>query len=274
MLKLNLYLYTYHSICNQWYHTRRHSGFKQKEESKDSEWRLSCRNELSFGNILCLGCSNVYIHNYNQEQPSRILEYVKNTLFSAETWRKRHFSAGYRNFFAIFTADFNKTSVIMIIGRKRNNTNCWSFLLMYSPSTGMTLQTFKTRLKHTRNCQKTNARCTLSWSQRMELHTTATITWSKTKWPWTTCLGHESYIRTPHEITTNEILHDMSTQFLKISSRFTHADKAKGVKTLTFFATIYWADLALFYRFKAKCLIINIIDFLRRKVILHFCFST
>ena len=42
-----------------------------------------------------------------------------------------------------------------------------------------------------------------------------------------------------HEITINEILFDMFTQFSEISSRFIHADKAKGCKTLTYFATIY-----------------------------------
>ena len=34
------------------------------------------------------------------------------------------------------------------------------------------------------------------------------------------------------EITPHEILHDMFIQFLEISSRFTHADKTKGVKRL------------------------------------------
>lgn len=36
------------------------------------------------------------------------------------------------------------------------------------------------------------------------------------------------------EITPHEILHDMFTQFLETSSRFAHADKAKGVKRLLF----------------------------------------
>ncbi len=36
------------------------------------------------------------------------------------------------------------------------------------------------------------------------------------------------------EITPNEILHDMFTQFSKISSLFTPADKAKGVKRILF----------------------------------------
>ena len=49
-----------------------------------------------------------------------------------------------------------------------------------------------------------------------------------------TCLGHESYKRIPHEITTNEILHDMFTQFSEISSRFINADKAKDVKCLLY----------------------------------------
>ena len=40
-------------------------------------------------------------------------------------------------------------------------------------------------------------------------------------------------------MTTNEILQDMFTQFSEIFSRFIHADKAKGCKTLTLFATIY-----------------------------------
>ena len=35
-------------------------------------------------------------------------------------------------------------------------------------------------------------------------------------------------------MTTNEILQDMFTQFSEISSRFIHADKAKGCKTLIF----------------------------------------
>lgn len=47
-----------------------------------------------------------------------------------------------------------------------------------------------------------------------------------------TCLGHDSCIRIPREATTNEILHDMFTQFSEISSPFIHADKGKGVKRL------------------------------------------
>lgn len=34
--------------------------------------------------------------------------FAKNTLFSAETYRKTHFSAGYSNFFALFVAEINK----------------------------------------------------------------------------------------------------------------------------------------------------------------------
>ena len=49
-----------------------------------------------------------------------------------------------------------------------------------------------------------------------------------------TCLGHDSCIRIPHEATTNEILHDMFTQFSEISSLFIQADKAKGVKRLLY----------------------------------------
>ena len=49
-----------------------------------------------------------------------------------------------------------------------------------------------------------------------------------------TCLGHDSCIRIPREATTNEILHDMLTQFSEISSLFIQADKAKGVKRLLF----------------------------------------
>ena len=47
-----------------------------------------------------------------------------------------------------------------------------------------------------------------------------------------TYLGHDSCIRIPREATTNEILHDMFTQFSEISSPFIHADKCKGVKRL------------------------------------------
>lgn len=47
-----------------------------------------------------------------------------------------------------------------------------------------------------------------------------------------TCLGHDSCIRIPREATTNEILHDMFTQFSEISFPFIHADKGKGVKRL------------------------------------------
>ena len=36
------------------------------------------------------------------------MNYVKNTLFSAEIQRKIHFSAGYSNFFALFVAEINK----------------------------------------------------------------------------------------------------------------------------------------------------------------------
>ena len=105
---------------------------------------------------------------------------------------------------------------------------------MSSPSTGITQWTFKTRLKHTMNYQKTNARYTSSWLQRMVLPTTTTITWSRTKWPWMTCLGHDSCIRIPYEATTNVILHDMFTQFSEIPSPFIHGDKVKGVKRLLF----------------------------------------
>ena len=41
------------------------------------------------------------------------------------------------------------------------------------------------------------------------------------------------------EITPHEILHDMFIQFLEIFSRFIQADKAKDVKRLLIFATIY-----------------------------------
>ena len=34
--------------------------------------------------------------------------FAKNTLFSAETYRKTHFSVGYSNFFALFAADITK----------------------------------------------------------------------------------------------------------------------------------------------------------------------
>jgi hypothetical protein len=34
--------------------------------------------------------------------------FAKNTLFSAEKYRKTHFSAGYNNFFALFAADITK----------------------------------------------------------------------------------------------------------------------------------------------------------------------
>lgn len=34
--------------------------------------------------------------------------FAKNTLFSAETYRKTHFSADYSNFFALFVAEINK----------------------------------------------------------------------------------------------------------------------------------------------------------------------
>ncbi len=34
--------------------------------------------------------------------------FAKNTLFSAETFRKTNFSAGYNNFFALFAADITK----------------------------------------------------------------------------------------------------------------------------------------------------------------------
>ena len=60
-----------------------------------------------------------FIHNFVQEQPSCILEHIKNTLFSAETRRKPQLSAGYRDFLGIFAADFNKATVIMIIGREK-----------------------------------------------------------------------------------------------------------------------------------------------------------
>ncbi len=49
-----------------------------------------------------------------------------------------------------------------------------------------------------------------------------------------TCLPDESNIRIQHEITINEILQDMFTQFSEISSLFIHSDKAKGVKRLLF----------------------------------------
>ena len=49
-----------------------------------------------------------------------------------------------------------------------------------------------------------------------------------------TYLGHDSCIRIPREATTNEILHDMLTQFSEISSRFINADKAKDVKCLLY----------------------------------------
>ena len=65
------------------------------------------------------GLLQAIIHYIDKERPSCILNYVKNSLFSAETQRKIQHSAGYRNFFAIFAADFNKITVIMIIGREK-----------------------------------------------------------------------------------------------------------------------------------------------------------
>ena len=44
--------------------------------------------------------------------------FAKNTLFSAETYRKTHFSAGYSNFFALFAADITKFMYHIIIGRE------------------------------------------------------------------------------------------------------------------------------------------------------------
>ena len=44
--------------------------------------------------------------------------FAKNTLFSAETYRKTHFSAGYSNFFALFVAEILKSCITMIIGRE------------------------------------------------------------------------------------------------------------------------------------------------------------
>ena len=34
--------------------------------------------------------------------------FAKNTLFSAETYRKTHFSAGYSNLFSLFVAEIKK----------------------------------------------------------------------------------------------------------------------------------------------------------------------
>jgi hypothetical protein len=56
------------------------------------------------------GLLQANIHYIDKERPSCILNYVKNSLFSAETQRKIHISAGYRNFFAIFAADLIKCS--------------------------------------------------------------------------------------------------------------------------------------------------------------------
>ena len=44
--------------------------------------------------------------------------FAKNTLFSAETYRKIRFSAGYSNFFALFVAEILKSCITMIIGRE------------------------------------------------------------------------------------------------------------------------------------------------------------
>ena len=44
------------------------------------------------------------------------LDYAKLALFSAETLRKTHLSAGYRYFFTKFAADFNKTELDKVIG--------------------------------------------------------------------------------------------------------------------------------------------------------------
>ncbi len=48
-------------------------------------------------------------------------------------------------------------------------------------------RTFKTSMKHTRNCPKTSARYISSCLQRMVSPKT-TITWYRTKWPWMSCL--------------------------------------------------------------------------------------
>ena len=44
------------------------------------------------------------------------LDYAKLALFSAETLRKTHLSAGYRYFFTKFAADFNKTELDKMTG--------------------------------------------------------------------------------------------------------------------------------------------------------------
>ena len=49
------------------------------------------------------------------------------------------------------------------------------------------------------------------------------------------------------EITPHEILPDMFTKFLEISSRFIQADKAKGVKTLTFSPQYIEQQISTFY---------------------------
>ena len=49
---------------------------------------------------------------------------VKNTLFSAEIQRKGDVSAGYKNIFVIFAADFNCFIIqTMIIGRENEQKN-------------------------------------------------------------------------------------------------------------------------------------------------------
>ena len=48
------------------------------------------------------------------------------------------------------------------------------------------------------------------------------------------------------EITPHEILHDMFTQFSKISSRLAHADKAKGVKHLLFSSQYIEQEISIF----------------------------
>ena len=54
------------------------------------------------------------------------LDYAKLALFSAETLRKTHLSAGYRYFFTKFAADFNKTELDKVSDRGIDGNKCKS----------------------------------------------------------------------------------------------------------------------------------------------------
>lgn len=96
--------------------------FWNKKHSPETQYRIT--SQEIHGNIFSHFCTRKCSSNFSSNYYTPIFKllwkkqhlktstpraiFAKNTLFSAETYRKTHFSADYSNFFALFVAEINK----------------------------------------------------------------------------------------------------------------------------------------------------------------------